>query len=82
MSNELSLIKSVTPQPTHKEKAIASAYIAQARQRYTRSTSDFEIDDEPQVSIAKDGAWVAAWVWVTQEEAGLSKERRTRSANI
>lgn len=59
------------------ERAIASAYIAQARRQYTTSTPDLEIDDEPKVSITADGAWVAAWVWVTQGEAGLSMEART-----
>jgi hypothetical protein len=73
MSKDQDTVESATPNPTHEEMAIASAYIAQARQQYTTSTSDLEIDDEPQVSIAEDGAWVAAWVWVTQGEAGLAK---------
>jgi hypothetical protein len=87
MSSDPGLVKSTAPKPTRKENAITLAYIAQARQQYTASTSDLEIDDEPQVSIAEHGAWVAAWVWVAQEEAGLSKKsgdvqqeiRRTRA---
>ena len=81
MSNELSLVKSATTKMTRKEKALASAYIAQARKRYTISTSDLEIDDEPQISIAEDGAWIGAWVWVANEEVGLSTKRRACSAN-
>ncbi|MDR3772104.1 MAG: hypothetical protein P4L26_02085 [Terracidiphilus sp.] len=73
MSKGQATAKFATPNTTCEEKAIASAYIAQARQQYMTSTSDLEIDDEPQVSIAEGGAWVAAWVWVTQGGAGLAK---------
>lgn len=69
-------LKSATPRPVSSEKAIASAYVAQARKQYATSTSDLEIDDEPQVSFAENGAWVAAWVWVAQEETGRYKKRR------
>lgn len=57
---------------------IKAAYIAHARRLYTKSTDDIEIDDNPNVGIAEGGAWVAAWVWVTQEEAGFGKEDATR----
>lgn len=80
MRNDTGLIKSAAPSSTRKENGITSAYISQARQQYATSASDLEIDDEPQVSIARGGAWVAAWVWVAQEEAGLSKKTQTRSA--
>ena len=40
-------------------------YIAVARELY--ATDDVEIDDEPALSHANDGAWVAAWVWVSNE---------------
>jgi hypothetical protein len=65
-----------------KEKSIASAYIAQARQQYITSSLDLEIDGEPQVSFAENGAWVAAWVWVTQEDAGLSEKGPIRKASV
>jgi hypothetical protein len=44
-------------------------YIEAARAQYT--DDDIEIDDDPEVSRALDesGAWVAAWVWVYNEEA-------------
>lgn len=64
-------IESTSPKLTRKQKALESAYIIQARKQYTQSTSDLEIDDEPQVSITDDGAWVAAWVWVQNEETEL-----------
>ena len=57
--------------------AVKSAYIARARQLYTMSSDDVEIDDAPDVGIAEEGAWVAAWVWVMQEEAGLYEKEAT-----
>jgi hypothetical protein len=54
--------------------AAKAAYITVARQRYTKSTYDIEIDDVPKVGIVEDGAWVAAWLWVSHEEAGLCEE--------
>jgi hypothetical protein len=65
--------------PISDEDPIKAAYIAQARRQYTKSTDDIEIDDDPNVGIAEGGAWVAAWVWVTQEEAGFGKEDATQS---
>ena len=44
---------------------------------YTMSSDDVEIDDAPDVGIAEEGAWVAAWVWVMQEEAGLYEKEAT-----
>lgn len=36
-----------------------------ARSNYAEpSDDDIEIDDEPMLSIADDGVWVSAWVWV------------------
>lgn len=49
------------------------AYIAAARQIW--ATDELEIDDEPVVSVSDDGgAWVAAWVWVSDEDAGLNDD--------
>lgn len=48
---------------------LAEPYIAAARHMYTAGTDDVEIDDEPAVSPGGDpGVWVAAWVWVSDEE--------------
>jgi hypothetical protein len=52
-----------------------AAYITVARQRYTKSTHDIEVDDFPSVGVVEDGAWVAAWLWVSQEDAGLCEEQ-------
>lgn len=39
--------------------------IAIARHTYaSNSADDIEIDDEPAVSVADDGIWINAWVWV------------------
>lgn len=35
------------------------------------SDDDIEIDHRGIVSIGEEGAWVAAWVYVRNEEAGL-----------
>lgn len=43
--------------------------IQRARELY--ADDETEIDDDPAVSHADDGTWVAAWVWVSDEEAGL-----------
>ena len=32
------------------------------------SDTEVEIDRDAEVKHASDGAWVAAWVWVSQEE--------------
>jgi hypothetical protein len=42
-------------------------YIAQARAQYCND--DLEIDDDPKLSDNGEGCWVAAWVWVSDEEA-------------
>lgn len=41
--------------------------ISKARDMY--ADDETEIDDNPAVSHADDGAWVAAWVWVPAEES-------------
>jgi hypothetical protein len=71
-NNELHLKGTKMPNSSPEQDAIAAAYISQARQEYTSSKNDIEIDDAPNVSIGEGGAWVAAWVWVGQEEASLS----------
>ena len=73
MSKTRSLAKSASSKSAIKNETISSMFIAQARQKYVNLFPELEIDDDPQVSIAKGGAWVAAWVWVCQEETGLAK---------
>jgi len=42
--------------------------IGAARSNYAlRSDDNIEIDDEPMLSIAGNGVWVSAWVWVPIE---------------
>lgn len=39
--------------------------IAAAREQYCQgSDNDIEIDDDPKLSHADEGCWVAAWVWI------------------
>lgn len=35
--------------------------------RKTYASGDLAIDDQPLVSVANNGAWVSAWVWVPVE---------------
>ena len=74
MGNDLSPIRHPAPISGCKVDAARAAYITVARQRYTKSTYDIEIDDDPSVGITENGGWVAAWLWVSQEEAGLCEE--------
>lgn len=78
MNNNLSPIKPTAPISSRNVVAVKTAYVTQARRQYTKSTDDIEIDDHPNVGIAEGGAWVAAWVWVTQEEAGFGEEDATQ----
>ncbi|QNG62646.1 hypothetical protein B1VFA_014 [Rhizobium phage B1VFA] len=48
-------------------------YISAARDHW--ASDDLEIDDDPRVSAGGDpGAWVHAWVWVRDDEAGIPDE--------
>jgi hypothetical protein len=46
-------------------------YIARAREMY--ASDDLEIDNQPQVSVADTGVWVAAWVFVHKEELPIGR---------
>ena len=80
MGNDLSPIRHPDPISGGKVDAASAAYIAVARQRYTKSTYDIEIDDDPCVGITENGGWVAAWLWVSQEDAGLCEEEAVLSS--
>jgi hypothetical protein len=41
------------------------------------ATDDIEIDDEPATSKGEDGTWVAAWVWIPDEEEEKSSEEES-----
>lgn len=43
---------------------VAASEVAIAAARAIYATDEVEIDDTPSVSIADDGVWVSAWVWV------------------
>ena len=80
MSRKLSRTSLGPPESSTNEQSAVSAYTAQARQQYAASSDNIEIDDGPEVSVAESGAWVAAWVWVDEEDAGLRGEKRARTA--
>lgn len=43
-------------------------YIDAAR---LETDDDLEIDDTPELSQADEGCWVAAWIWVSNSDAGI-----------
>jgi hypothetical protein len=44
--------------------------IETARELYAMgSDDDVEIDDHPMLSVADEGVWVSAWVWVPRKDA-------------
>lgn len=47
--------------------------ITSARDRYCTS-DDIEIDDNPAVSIAENGTWVNAWLWVPMPDEDEAEE--------
>jgi len=56
-----------------------AAFISAAKDNYTGcggeySDGDINVDDDAVVSQSDKGAYVAAWVWVTNEEAGIEGE--------
>ncbi len=36
--------------------------------------SDFDVDDEPVVSVSEEGAYIMVWRWVANEEAGVASQ--------
>ena len=52
-----------------------------ANKRYRRiatkfwSDDDLEIDVDAAVSVGDIGAWVQAWVWVSNDEAAIEKPK-------
>ena len=80
MSNETNPVERAKPMSRRSQRVIELEYIAAAREKHTRpSSNEIEIDDDPKVSKSKEGAWVAAWVWVDCEEVGLRRRWLTLS---
>ena len=46
------------------------ACVEKARELYVRTNTndDVQIDDDAKVSVADEGTWVQAWVWVPAKE--------------
>jgi hypothetical protein len=79
MTAQKELINSVSRQASGENSSAALAYIAEAKKQ---GTCELEIDDEPNVSLSEGGAWVAAWVWIDNEAAGLKIGRQSRARKI
>ena len=60
------------PACEHGEKRDREKFIEVARNLYEDNDCDLEIDDDAKLSEVDEGgvtgAWVAAWVWVSDEE--------------
>lgn len=83
MSDKLCSAERPTHGRTAQEQEKASAYIAEARHR---ASCELEIDDDPAVSIVDDegeanGAWVAAWVRVGEDELATFRRGRVAATN-
>lgn len=53
----------------HNRPPASPELIAEARRLYQPdSCADIMVDDDAVMSLAEDGAWVSAWVWVPKEE--------------
>lgn len=48
----------------HKDRAVYNAEVLRARRL---TTDELEIDDDPLLSIADEGVWVSAWMWIETE---------------
>lgn len=44
------------------------AYAPEIKAAREQTNDDLEIDDDPVLSIADDGVWVSAWIWVPGEQ--------------
>ncbi|MBN8644045.1 MAG: hypothetical protein J0L61_02255 [Planctomycetes bacterium] len=56
------------------DEATRAKYVEAARREYERE-GEIEIDDSAEVSMGDDpGAYVQAWVWVSNDEAGIEDE--------
>lgn len=60
------LRKTIREQDMINGKVDRAAFVKVARNEYV--TDEVEIDDEPELSPSEDGCWVAAWVWVSNED--------------
>ncbi len=49
-------------------------YITVARKKYTNAEENIIFDDDANVSIMKDGAYVHAWVWISSDKLPKRKK--------
>ena len=62
---------SIDPLPCDLPEETQKALVEQARENYQRSDNDVDIDDNPAISDSEEGAFVAAWVWVSWSDIGV-----------
>lgn len=61
----------------YEHDAKKDAYIAAAQQQYGRE-GEIEVDESAYVSKGDDpGAYVMAWVWVSDDDAGIGDDEET-----
>jgi hypothetical protein len=61
-------VNAATGARTRHQCAEIQTLVEKARALYEGSDGDLEIDDDASTSPGEGGTWVAAWVWVPQED--------------
>jgi hypothetical protein len=66
------------PNPHGLPPEVAERFITAAREDFAApSNNELEIDDAPLLSVGDEGVFVAAWVYIGNERAGLCRDCRT-----
>ena len=65
---------SITVWKNYQANELNEKYITVARKKYTNAEENIPIDDDANVSIMKDGAYVHAWVWISSDKLPKRKK--------
>jgi NAD(P)H-nitrite reductase large subunit len=65
---------SITVWKNYQANELNEKYITVARKKYTNAEENILIDDDANVSIMKDGAYVHAWVWISSDKLPKRKK--------
>lgn len=64
----------VTVWKNYQSNELNEKYITAARKKYTNAEENILVDDDANVSIMKDGAYVHAWVWISSDKLPKRKK--------
>jgi hypothetical protein len=65
---------SITVWSKYQTNELNEKYITAARKKYTNAEENILIDDDANVSIMKDGAYIHAWVWISSDKLPKRKK--------